>query len=217
MIRCHLRLRTQASAGRTTHSTVTTDRCADIWATQCLRIQGWLIVGINKSWWRRKSILREQQFAGEWFQCSGHRVFRYDKIRNIYSALKYSQPNLPHLTRNRKKIRKKTKNKNRYSPEKTDHVTVLVLVPRKEGSQQWEIFVKLIGFKQGVKEWGSYRWWEWWNNRRGRYDRRIGARGESEIDRLRWGRRKEHGTDSRDKMKRIDRKDQLFVKTMIHR
>jgi len=33
---------------------------------------------------------------------------------------------------------------------------------RKREDLWWEGFVKEVGFELGVKEWRSYRWWQWW-------------------------------------------------------
>jgi len=38
-------------------------------------------------------------------------------------------------------------------------------VLRLEGSLWWERFVKELGLEVGVKERGSYGWWEWWVGR----------------------------------------------------
>ena len=38
-------------------------------------------------------------------------------------------------------------------------------VLRLEGSLWWERFVKEVGLEPGVKERGSYGWWEWWADR----------------------------------------------------
>jgi len=47
-------------------------------------------------------------------------------------------------------------------------------------------FVKQVGFKPGVKEWGSYGWAEWWIKRR-----------RSDRYRNRWVRNRETGTGMR--------------------
>jgi len=64
----------------------------------------------------------------------------------------------------------------------------LVCIVDREGRQSWdrresiswEGFVKRVGFKPGVKERRSGRWWEWWIDRKTRHD----------VGRGQWDKRK---------------------------
>ena len=61
---------------------------------------------------------------------------------------------------------KKRKQKKQICWEKNVSVINCVeSVLRLEGSLWWERFVKEVGLEPGVKERGSYGWWEWWVDR----------------------------------------------------
>ena len=86
------------------------------------------------------------------------------------------------------KLQTKTKMLRRNGPV----IKSVESVMRLEESLWWERFLKGVGFEQGVKERGSYGWWEWWVDRVRRCG--IGAwTGKSETEALACGWRREHG------------------------
>jgi len=66
-----------------------------------------------------------------------------------------------------------TKNKNRDAQKKRSSHKAVESVLRPEGSLWRERFEKKVGLGPGVKERGSYGWWEWWVERVWRCDRSM--------------------------------------------
>jgi len=60
------------------------------------------------------------------------------------------------------KKQKKQKNKHRGAQKKRSVIKSVELVLGSKGSPWWERFAKEVGRQPGVKERGSYRWWELW-------------------------------------------------------
>ena len=99
--------------------------------------------------------------------CCAPYAIRYDTmIFTCTQKLTYSQLNLPHGTKEKiimKKLKIKTEMLKRNGPVISHKAVESVLRP--EGSLWWERFVKTVGLEPGVKERGSYAWWEWWVER----------------------------------------------------
>jgi len=54
-----------------------------------------------------------------------------------------------------------TEYKNRDAQKKRSSHEVRVVSPEAGRESMWEKFVNVVGFERGVKERGSYEWWEW--------------------------------------------------------
>jgi len=80
--------------------------------------------------------------------------------------------------------------KNRDAQKKRSSNKVRVLRP--ERRLWWERFETEVGLELGVKERGSYGWWEWWVER----VRRVAGAwtGKSKTEGLEWGWRRELGS-----------------------
>jgi len=112
---------------------------------------------------------------------------RAPKSWRIASLICRTEPNIKRVMNKRKT---ETEMLRRNGPVIKSVESVL----RPEGSWWWERYVKEVGIELGVKERGSYGWWEWWvdtvRNRRVRdrgTEMRLTERTRKLIPESRWG------------------------------
>jgi len=80
---------------------------------------------------------------------------RAPKSWRIATLICRTEPNI-------KRVTKKLKTKTEMLRRNVRVIKSMVSVRRPEGSRWWERYVKEVGVELGIKERGSYGWWEWW-------------------------------------------------------
>jgi len=129
-----------------------------------------------------------------------------------------SQLNLPHGTKHRK-FKKKTGKEQKTKTELLRNGSGNSRWSQSwwsyEESLRWEGFMNQVRFKLGMKEWESYGWREWRINRIRWCDRRRKRSVRDGEMKIGWGQGDSEWVDSRDKVRRTERSDRLYVTRMM--